>query len=120
MRPVEWLDRRLGVPSPPPGGTAGDPGLFGPASMLWRVGRERVLLAGGPAALLLQLAHPLVAAGVAAHSDFRLDPLARLRATMFAVLAISFGDLEQAESAATAIRAVHGRVTGRLGRPVGR
>src|SRR5438093_5430369 len=107
MRPVEWLDRRLGVPSPPPGGTAGDPGQFGPASMLWRVGRERVLLAGGPAALLMQLAHPLIAAAVARHSGFRHDPMRRLRGTLHAVLAITFGDRPQAEQAAAAVLAVH-------------
>ncbi len=39
------------------------------------VGRERVLLAAGPAALLLQLAHPLVAAGVAEHSDIVAERL---------------------------------------------
>ena len=45
-------------------------GLFGPASVTWKVNREAVLLLGGGRALLLQVAHPLVAAAVAAHSDF--------------------------------------------------
>src|SRR5439155_5287823 len=112
MRSVEWLDRRLGVPSPPTGGTPGDPGLFGPASTVWRLGRERVLLVGGPAALLMQLAHPLVAAAVARHSEFRHDPMRRLRGTLQAVLAITFGDRPQAEEAAAAVLAVHVRVRG--------
>src|SRR6266487_1180983 len=73
-------------------GEPGDPGLFGPGSMIWTVARERVLIAVGPAALLMQLAHPLVAAGVAGHSDFRRDPLDRLRATLDSALAMSFGD----------------------------
>src|SRR5438093_12192393 len=81
-------------------GQAGDPGLFGPGSVVWRVGRERVLLAGGPAALLLQLAHPLVAEGVAAHSGFEREPLQRLMATLDATLTITFGDRAQAEAAA--------------------
>jgi uncharacterized protein (DUF2236 family) len=104
---------------PPEEGRRGDPGLFGPGSAVWRIGRERVLLAGGPAALLLQIAHPLVAAGVAAHSDFRRDPFHRLRATLDATLRISFGDADQVRSAASAVEASHRRVRGRLGASVG-
>jgi uncharacterized protein (DUF2236 family) len=113
-----WPDRRLGLPSPEPG-TPGDPGLFGPGSAVWTIGRERVLLLAGPAALLLQVAHPLVAAGVAAHSDFRRDPFQRLRATLGAVLAISFGDRHQAERAARRVRTVHARIRATLAEPAG-
>ena len=108
----------LDLPTLEPG-TPGDPGLFGPGTMIWAVGRERVLLAGGAAALLLQVAHPLVAAGVAAHSDFRDDPFRRLRATLDATLRITFGDRQQAESAAQAVRRVHSGVRGRLRGAVG-
>jgi uncharacterized protein (DUF2236 family) len=112
--------RNLGLDAKPPEmGVPGDPGLYGPGSEVWRVGRERVLLAGGAAALLLQLAHPLVAAGVADHSSFRRDPFQRLRATLDAVLAISFGDREQARRAAAAVSATHRRVRGVLADPVG-
>ena len=52
----------------------GDIGLFGPGTVVWRVNREGVLLAGGGAALILQAAHPLVAAAVAEHSIYREDP----------------------------------------------
>ncbi|HXF57388.1 MAG TPA: oxygenase MpaB family protein [Actinomycetota bacterium] len=103
----------LGIPLPGPG-EPGDPGLFGPGSETWRVGRERVLLLGGQAALLLQLAHPLVAAGVAEHSDFRRRPLERLRATLRATLAVTFGDRRQAEEAARAVADTHRRVRGSL------
>src|SRR5439155_10340847 len=58
--PLEWLDRRIGVPPPEPG-EPGDPGLFGSGSTVWRIGRERALLLGGPAGLLMQIAHPLLA-----------------------------------------------------------
>ena len=52
-------------------------GLYGPGSAGWRYNREATLLLGaGPRALLLQVAHPLVAEGVAQHSDFRADPWA--------------------------------------------
>ena len=43
---------------------------------------EGALIAGGGAAILLQLGDPVVAAGVAAHSDFSSDPLRRLRHTL--------------------------------------
>jgi len=93
--------------------------MCGPGTEVWRVGRERALLAGGPAALLMQLAHPLIAAGVADHSSFRRDPFERLRATLDAVLAISFGDTEQAHVAAARVAATHRRVRGALADGVG-
>ena len=49
-------------------------GFYGPDSMMWRINREAVLLGAGPAALLLQVAHPMVAEGVAHHSTFEEDP----------------------------------------------
>jgi uncharacterized protein (DUF2236 family) len=110
----------IGLDLPPlEPGENGDPGLFGPGSMVWQVARERVLLVAGSAALLLQLAHPLVAAGVAAHSGFQSDPFQRLRATLDATLRVTFGDREQAHAAADGVRRVHQRVRGRLPQPVG-
>ena len=79
---------------------------------MWRVNREAVLLGSGPAALLLQLAHPLVAEGVAAHSDFAADPFARLRRTLRTTLAMVFGDGPTAEHAVTKLNHVHARVQG--------
>jgi uncharacterized protein (DUF2236 family) len=87
-------------------------GLFDPGSISWRVDREAVVLAGGTCALLMQLAHPAVAAGVDAHSDFRADPFARLRRTLGASWAIVFGDRPAAERAIRRINAVHELVTG--------
>jgi uncharacterized protein (DUF2236 family) len=76
------------------------------------VNRERVLLAGGQRALVMQLAHPLVAAGVARHSDFPARALARLRRTLDLSLALIYGTADEAREASEAIRAVHDRVTG--------
>jgi uncharacterized protein (DUF2236 family) len=87
---------------------------------MWRIGRERVLLAAGPAALLLQLAHPLIAAAVAAHGEFRSDPFQRLRSTLDSTLLIAFGDRAQATGAAARVAATHRRVTGRLASTCGR
>jgi uncharacterized protein (DUF2236 family) len=80
-----------------------------------KVNRERVLLVGGQRALVLQLAHPLVAAGVAQHSDFPARALDRLRRTLDLSLAIIYGTAEEAEEATTAIRSVHDRVIGMAG-----
>ncbi len=93
-------------------GAPGDPGVFGPGSEAWRIGRERVLILAGPAALLMQIAHPLVAAGVDQHSDFRVRPVHRLRTTLDATLTMTFGDRDQAAKAAARIRSRHRRVTG--------
>lgn len=97
-----------------------DVGLYGPGSVTWRVNREQIMLLGGGRALLLQLAHPMVAAGVAQHSDFAADPMGRLRRTLDATLAIVFGTTEEAERAAAQVRAVHARVRGTLTESVGR
>ena len=93
-------------------------GFYGPASQMWRVNREAVLLGSGPAALLLQLAHPLVAEGVAAHSDFASDPFARLRRTLRTTLAVVFGDGPTAERAVRELNRVHARVRGPVSDPL--
>jgi uncharacterized protein (DUF2236 family) len=87
-------------------------GLFGPGSASWRVDREVVVLAGGTAALLLQLAHPAVAAGVAQHSRFQEDPFARLRRTLTASFSVVFGTTQRAQRALDRIDHVHGFVRG--------
>lgn len=101
-------------PPPPPPGRLGDPGILGPGSTAWLIGRERLLLASGPAALLLQVAHPLVAEGVAVHSTFTADPLRRLRGTLDAVLTVTFGDGDQVRAAAWRVGRRHRLVTGTL------
>ena len=88
------------------------PGLYPDDSITRRVNRENILLLGGGRALLMQLAHPQVAAGVDEHSDFRRHPVRRLRRTVRMTMAIVFGDRETAESAARAVNRVHGRVRG--------
>jgi uncharacterized protein (DUF2236 family) len=89
------------------------PGLFPDDSIVRRVNRENVLLLGGGRALLMQLAHPKVAAGVDEHSDFRQRPLYRLRRTVRLTMAIVFGDRETALTAARSVNRVHARVKGR-------
>jgi uncharacterized protein (DUF2236 family) len=71
-----------------------------------------VLLFGGPRALLMQLAHPLVARGVAEHSGFEAEPFARLQRTLDASFAIVFGTEKSARRMARRVRAIHRRVQG--------
>ena len=87
-------------------------GLWADDSMIRRVNRENVLLLGGGRALLMQLAHPKVAAGVDEHSDFRRAPLRRLRRTIRMTMAIVFGDRETALAAARAVNQTHAQVRG--------
>jgi uncharacterized protein (DUF2236 family) len=96
-----------------------DVGLFGPESVTWRVNREGVLLVGGGTALILQLAHPLVAAGVAQHSNYREDPWGRLYRTLDLTTKIVFGSTATAEEASARIRHTHGRVRGKTAEPGG-
>ncbi|MGH2655087.1 MAG: oxygenase MpaB family protein [Actinomycetota bacterium] len=84
-------------------------------STMAEVNRERVLLVGGQRALVMQLAHPLVAAGVTEHSDFPARPMERLRRTLDLSLALIYGTDAEAEAASAGIRAVHERVTGSAG-----
>jgi len=89
------------------------PGLFDEHSITRRVNRENILLLGGGRALLMQLAHPKVAAGVDEHSDFRAHPIRRLRRTIRMTMAIVFGDRATALAAARGVNQVHARVQGR-------
>ena len=87
----------------------------GPDSVTWKVNREIAVVAGWGRAILLQLAHPSVAAGVHHHSSFRGSLHAsfrRLQSTVGAMLAIAFGDTQQMVDAAAGINAIHDRVRG--------
>src|SRR5262245_7700608 len=87
-----------------------------------RINAERLALLSWSRAILLQLAHPLIAAGVAEHSSFRAGPFEaarRLRHTIRAMLALTFGDDERQARALAGIRAIHRRVNGRLRDTVG-
>jgi uncharacterized protein (DUF2236 family) len=87
-----------------------------------RINGERVTVLGWGRAILMQLAHPLVAAGVGDHSTFRSGAsgaFRRLHNTIRVMLALSFGDEAEAEAAVRGIRAIHDRVHGRLGEGVG-
>jgi uncharacterized protein (DUF2236 family) len=86
--------------------------VFGPESLTWRVNGEAVLLLGGGRALILQVSHPGVAAGVAQFSNYREEPWKRLYRTLDATLKIVFGDRETSAAASARLRRIHARVNG--------
>ena len=87
----------------------------GPASITWQVNREIIVVAGWARAILLQFAHPAIAAAVHEHSSFRgslAAGIGRLRSTVGAMLAIAFGGTEQLIAAAAGINTIHDRIRG--------
>jgi uncharacterized protein (DUF2236 family) len=104
------VPRIASVPDLPPARPRGHP-------VADRVNAERLVVLGWSRAILLQFAHPLVAAGVAEHSSFRAGratAVVRLHHTIRAMLALTFGDVAARQAAVDGIRAIHRRVHGRL------
>lgn len=86
--------------------------LFPADAVTRQIDREMFVLLGGQAALLLQIAHPEVAAGVAQHSRFRDEPIARLHRTLDTTLTVVFGEPAAARRALRRIDRRHVTVTG--------
>lgn len=92
---------------------AGDPGLIGPGSVSWELHSDlAALAAGGTAAIVMEILHPRVMAGVHEFSGYREDPLRRARNTFGYVIRTTFGNTEAAERIIHQVRSVHERVTG--------
>jgi uncharacterized protein (DUF2236 family) len=89
-----------------------DGGLFGPQSIVWRVHRDRSFPLAGIRSLMVQALHPLAMAGVAEHSNWKLDPFGRLAATSGYILTVTYGDTASADRAASRVRAIHNHVNG--------
>lgn len=88
-----------------------------PTPVARKINRETATLLGWGPAILLQVAHPLVAAGVSDHSVAVSHPERRLRRliqTIEAMLAITFGTPEEVARAAGGINRIHDRVHGTL------
>ena len=93
-----------------------------PGGITWTISGERAAVLAWPRAILLQLAHPLVAAGVVQHSGFRASPLApftRLHATIGAMRQLVFGSDDVAAATVRRIMSVHDRVNGTLNQAAG-
>src|SRR5439155_14508553 len=83
-----------------------DAGLFGPASVSWRVNRETSVLFGGARALLMHAAHPLVLAGARQTGFYERNPWKRLERTLRLTYTMTFGTRREAEDAAARINQV--------------
>jgi uncharacterized protein (DUF2236 family) len=93
-----------------------------PGTVTWKVNAEVIVIAGWGRAILLQLAHPLIAAGVADHSSFNGSlptSFKRLASTIGAMLSLTFGTDEEAISAAAGINSIHDRISGPLAQEAG-
>ena len=91
-----------------------DAGIFGPASLSWRINRESALFLGAGRAAILQLAHPWVTASLAEHSTVMDRPIARFHNTFRIVFTMIFGSLSQALAAARHLHALHTRIQGEM------
>lgn len=89
-----------------------DPGFFGPESITWRVNRQMTVLFGGARALLLQAAHPLVAAGARQTGSYQRNPWQRLIRTVRLQTTVTFGTRKEAREAAEHINRVHRPIRG--------
>src|SRR6202035_5246105 len=89
---------------------AGDDGLFGPASIAWRMSADLASPVAGLRSLLMQALHPLAMAGVDQHSGWRRDPVGRLAATTAYLTTVTFGTRAAALDVAARVRRIHDHV----------
>jgi uncharacterized protein (DUF2236 family) len=96
------------------GGEPGDPGLAGgPGSVSWEINGDLASLGvAGGGAILMEVLHPSVMAGVFTHSSYRTEPLRRTRNTLGYVLRTTFGNTRAATAVIESVKRVHGRVDG--------
>jgi uncharacterized protein (DUF2236 family) len=95
------------------GGAPGDPGLFGPDSISWEINGDIGSIAvAGLAAIVVEVLHPSVMAGVEGQSTYRSQPLRRARNTLGYVVRTTFGTTEAATRVIEMVKKVHGRVEG--------
>src|ERR1700731_1043118 len=94
-------------------------GIFGPASVTWRVDREAAVFLGAGRALLLPLAHPWVAAAIAEQSPVLADPLGRFHRTFNVMFTMVFGTPDQALAVARRLYRRHAMVVGILPAAIG-
>ena len=91
----------------------GDPGYFGPSSMMWKVNKEITVLFGGARALLMHAAHPLIAAGARQTSFYQRDPWKRLIRTLSLQNSVTFGTKKEADESAIRINKLHEVIKGK-------
>jgi uncharacterized protein (DUF2236 family) len=112
---LEVLSRRLDA-----AGTPENAGIHGPESIAWRVNAEVTNFLGAGCAVLMQLAHPYVAYGIAEHSSALGDIRKRFVGTFESVYRMTFGTRGEALASARTIHRVHSHIHGVLPSSIGR
>ena len=108
VRQIGRHDRHETFGAPP-----GDPGLTGPGSMSWEINSDVAAIAiGGVGAIVMEILHPSVMAGVQDLSSYREDPYRRGRTTYGYVVTTTFGSTEAATRLINAVKRIHGKVNG--------
>jgi uncharacterized protein (DUF2236 family) len=95
-------------------GPAGDPGLAGgPGSMSWEINGDLASVAtAGSAAIIMEVLHPSVMAGVFQQSSYRTQPLRRAQNTLGYVLRTTFGNTDAATAVIQRVKKIHGTING--------
>jgi uncharacterized protein (DUF2236 family) len=91
----------------------GDPGLFGPQSVVWKVHADfSAMMVGGLSSLMIQALHPRALAAVWDHSNFREQLKARLGRTALFVASTTYGGVELASKSIERVNAIHAKIEG--------
>lgn len=94
-------------------GPVGDPGLFGPKSVVWKVHADfSAMMVGGLSSLMIQALHPRALAAVWDHSNFREQLKARLGRTALFVASTTYGPVEMATQSIARVNAIHAKIQG--------
>jgi uncharacterized protein (DUF2236 family) len=95
-------------------GEPGDPGIGGgPGSISWEINGDLAsLVVAGTGAILMEVLHPSVMAGVFTQSSYRTDPLRRARNTLGYVLRTTFGSTKGATRVIESVKNIHARING--------
>ena len=107
---TETMESEKHQPTPSP--DTADVHKFEQPQEIHRVVQEAILLAGGAAAILLQIAEPGVAKGVDEHSNFAYRPMDRLRTTMTYIYTMAFGSAEEKKAVIEMVHRAHAVVKG--------
>jgi uncharacterized protein (DUF2236 family) len=95
-------------------GPTGDLGLAGgPDSLSWEINGDLASVsAAGMAAIIMEVLHPSVMAGVFTQSSYRTQPLRRAQNTLGYVLRTTFGSTDAATSVIERVKNVHSHING--------
>ena len=85
-----------------------------PGGVTWRMAADVRLMAGAGYALMLQVSHPVVGAGVSEHSNFRADPWGRLLRTLDFTTSVVYGGPALAWETGRRVREMHKQIKGKL------